>query len=130
MGSLIMRVLIVDDDFSALRAARRALSDEETMIATDTKSAVELAARHHPDAILVDVQLGDESGLEAVQPLLAASPDSAVIVTSANDNFKVDALASGAHGWIPKRSWPKLAGIVCQVLERLHGEKQQRHRQQ
>jgi DNA-binding response OmpR family regulator len=60
-----MRVLIVDDDFAALRAARRALADEETFIATDTASAVRLASRHHPDAILVDVQLGNESGLEA-----------------------------------------------------------------
>lgn len=129
MGSLIMRVLIVDDDFSALRAARRLLLDEETFIASDTKSALELAARHLPDAILVDVQLGDESGLEAVQLLMEASPGSAVMVTSANDNFKLDAWASGAHAWIPKSDWPLLAGIVYRILELLHGEQQQCRRQ-
>jgi DNA-binding response OmpR family regulator len=121
-----MRVLIVDDDFAALRAARRALSDEETFIATDTASAVELAARHHPDAILVDVQLGEENGLEAIPALLQASPRSAVLATSGNDSFKIDAWSSGAHAWVPKRDWPKLSGIVFRVLELHHGEQRQR----
>lgn len=121
-----MRILIVDDDFLALRAAKRLLSDEKTLIATDTKSALELAAKHLPDVILVDVQLGGESGLEAVQPLMRASPTSAVMVTSANDNFKRDAWASGAHAWIPKRDWPKLAGIVRQILEMIYGDRQRR----
>jgi DNA-binding response OmpR family regulator len=121
-----MRILIIDDDFAALRAARRALPDEETFIATDTASAVELAARHHPDAILVDVQLGEENGLEAISALLEASPESAVLATSGNDNFKIDAWASGAHAWVPKRDWPKLCGIVLRVLELHHGEQRQR----
>jgi DNA-binding response OmpR family regulator len=125
-----MRVLIVDDDFAALRAARRALHDEETFIASDTATAIELAARHRPDAILVDIQLGNENGLEAVNSLLAASPGSAVIATSGNDRFKLDAWASGAHAWVPKRAWPKLAGIVFRVLEIHQGEQQLRRSQQ
>lgn len=129
MKYLHMRVLIVDDDFAALQAAKRALRDEETLIATDTATAVELATRHLPDAILVDVQLGSESGLDAVAVLLKASPMSAVMVTSGNDRFKLDAWASGAHAWVPKSSWPKLAATISQVLELLHGEQQQRRRQ-
>lgn len=124
-----MRVLIVDDDFAALKTAKRLLPDEETFIATDTASAVALAARVHPDAILVDVQLGNESGLEAIAELLAASPGSAVLATSGNDSFKLDAWERGAHAWVPKRAWPKLAGIVSRVLEMLHGEQQRARRQ-
>lgn len=124
-----MLVLVVDDDFGALRAARRILSDEETLIATDTHSALELARRRRPDVILVDVQLGEENGLEAVAPLLEASPTSAIALTSGNDSFKVDASASGAHAWIPKSAWPQLPAILLQVLELLHGEQSRRLRQ-
>lgn len=124
-----MLVLIVDDDFSALRAARRILSDEETLIATDTQSALSLARRHHPDVIIVDVQLGNENGMEAVLPLLEASPTSAIAVTSANDDYEISASASGAHAWIPKTAWPQLPAILSQVLELLHGEQSQQIRQ-
>jgi DNA-binding response OmpR family regulator len=124
-----MRVLIVDDDFSALQTARRLFNEDETYIATDTESAVMLALRHRPDVILVDVQLGSESGLDAVPALIAASPGSAIVITSGNDNFKHDALASGANAWVPRRAWTKLRGIVCRVLELLHGEQQQRRQQ-
>lgn len=124
-----MLVLIVDDDFSALRAARRILHDEETLIATDTQSALTLARRHRPDVILVDVQLGEESGLEAVLSLLEASPSSAVAVTSGNDGFRLDASASGAHAWIPKSAWPQLPAILGRVLELLHGEQSRQFRQ-
>jgi len=124
-----MRVLIVDDDFLSLRTARRLLVDNETFIATDTATALELARRHQPDAILIDVQLGEENGLEAVLPLLAVSPESAVIVTSGNDVFRFDASASGAHAWVPRRAWPRLAATVSRVLELLHGERQGRRQQ-
>lgn len=124
-----MLVLIVDDDFSALRAVRRILSDEDTLIATDTQSALALARRHRPDIILVDVQLGEENGLEAVLPLLEASPTSAIAVTSGNDAYEVSASASGAHAWIPKTAWPQLTSILSQILELLHGEQSRQIRQ-
>ena len=124
-----MLVLIVDDDFGALRAARRILHEEDTLIATDTHSALELARRHRPDVILIDVLLGNENGLDAVLPLLQASPASAVAVTSGNDDFKSEASASGAHAWVPKSAWPQLAAILSQVLDLLHGEQARRLRQ-
>jgi len=124
-----MRVLIVDDNFLALRSAKRLLVDSETFIATDTATAIEIARRHQPDAILIDVQLGEENGLEAVLPLLAASPRSAVLVTSGDDGFKIDASASGAHAWVPRRAWPQLAGILSRVLELLHEEQRERQQQ-
>lgn len=117
-----MRILIIDDDFAALRAARRALSGAETYVATDTETAVTLARRHRPDAILVDVQLGEENGLDAIPLLTEASPASAILVTSGNPGFKPDAWSSGANAWVPKSDWPMLAGIVARVLELLRGE--------
>lgn len=125
-----MRILIVDDDFSALRAAKLILRDEETLIASDTESAVALARRFQPDAILVDAMLGEENGIDAVLPLLEASPASAIAVTSGSDSFKLDASTSGAHAWIPKSAWPKLPAVLSQILEMHHGEQRQLRRQQ
>lgn len=121
-----MRVLIVDDDFGALQTARRLLRDEETIVATDTQTALLLADRYRPDVILVDVQLGEENGLEAIEPLLIMSPDSAVLMTSGSDNFKFDASERGAHAWVPKAAWPRLPTILYRVLDLLNGERQER----
>lgn len=57
-----------------------------------------------PDLILMDVNLGTGSGIDATRQLLAEHPKLTVVFVSAltEDELPVDARTSGAVGYIPK----------------------------
>jgi len=114
-----MRVLIVDDEFALLRSLRRLLAGHETYIATDVATAISVAAKYQPDAILLDVLLGDESGIEAVPLLLRVSPGAAIAVMSGDDALKREASSSGAHAWIPKHALPQIGALLSQLIPSL-----------
>ena len=80
-----VRCLIVDDNPRFLRAARTLLEREGLTIsgvATTSADALQQAATLKPDVVLVDVSLGDESGFELAQRLVADHAHGAVILIS------------------------------------------------
>jgi CheY-like chemotaxis protein len=67
-----VRVLIVDDNVEFLATARLLLEHEGMVvvdIATTGAEALHRAEEHGPDVILVDVELGEESGFDVVKQL-------------------------------------------------------------
>src|SRR3954447_19424397 len=80
-----MRVMIVDDQASFREAARELLEARGYDVVADVadgRSALAAAARLHPDAVLLDVGLGSESGLDVAQALTRAHPRLAVLLVS------------------------------------------------
>ena len=115
-----MRVLIVDDEPNIRRTLRIALeamghSVEEAATSRDALHQAEVAAF---DVALVDLRLGDESGLDLLEPLLAQLPRLAVVVITAHASIDsaVNALRLGAFDYLPK---PFTPGQVRAVLERV-----------
>src|SRR5689334_17237018 len=71
-----MRVLIVDDQ-AAFRDASRELLEKRGHVvaeAVDESEALRATARFDPDAVLVDVRLGGESGFDVARALTRAWP--------------------------------------------------------
>ena len=67
-----LRCLIVDDSASFLEAARTLLEREGLTIAgvaSNGSDALQKAASLQPDVILMDISLGEESGLEVARRL-------------------------------------------------------------
>lgn len=62
--------------------------------AEDGVQAVELAGLHKPELVILDVSMPRQDGLESLPKILAASPDSKVIVLS---GFEAERLASAAR---------------------------------
>ena len=60
-------LLVVDDESTILHAFGRVFRPPDVQLLTATSAAegLELAAQHHPDAIIFDINLPDQSGLEA-----------------------------------------------------------------
>lgn len=113
------RILVVDDH-QLVRAGLVALlegTDEFEVVgqAADGAEAVELAADTTPDVVLMDLSMPIMDGVTATRALLAARPETAVVVlTSFADQVRVaEALAAGAVGYLLKDSHPRelLAGI-------------------
>jgi len=102
-----VRCLIVDDNPRFLRAARTLLEREGLTIvgvATSSTEALREIAALRPDVVLVDVSLGDESGLELARRLddEAAGAD-IILISSRSETDLAELVAqSPAAGFLSK----------------------------
>jgi two-component system, NarL family, invasion response regulator UvrY len=101
-------VLVVDDQAQFRLAAKAVLRrlDEFELAgeASNGHEAVELADRIRPELVLMDINMPQMSGIEATRQILAAHPDTVVILCSTYDvrDLPADAGASGAAGYVNK----------------------------
>src|SRR5204863_6719618 len=73
-GPVVIRVLIADDE-ALVRGGLRMILEAQGDIAIageadDGRAALELAARSHPDVVLMDIRMPSLNGLEATSRLL------------------------------------------------------------
>jgi CheY-like chemotaxis protein len=95
LNSVSLRCLIVDDNVEFAHAAARRLESEGVTIvgrATSMSEAIAVAEAVRPDVALVDVQLGDESGVEVARILLHRLPGVRVILISAHSKEELTEL--------------------------------------
>ena len=115
-----LRVLIVDDHPSVVRAVSRLLSFDYDVVGTfpDAKGMLEAARSLHADVILLDVNLPDMNGLTACRQLMQAHPDIKVVVFTAADdpNTKRRAFEAGACAVVDK---VEFGGELLSTLKRL-----------
>lgn len=102
-----LRALLVDDSEEFLAAAGRLLESEGIEIVGYAKSgseALELAVALEPNLALVDIDLGDEDGIELAGKLQARAPATAVVLISTHgpDDLTDEIAESGAAGYLPK----------------------------
>ncbi|MFD8478098.1 response regulator [Kitasatospora sp. NPDC059673] len=103
-----VRVLVVDDQ-ALLRGSFRMLIDAEpglTVVgeAADGAAAIELAAEHRPDVVLMDVRMPGTDGIEATRTICRRNPGVRVLMLTM---FDLDAhvfaaLRAGAAGFLLK----------------------------
>jgi DNA-binding NarL/FixJ family response regulator len=105
----MVRCLIVDDSLQFLTAARGWLEREEIAVvgvASTVAQALQLAQELHPDVVLVDIDLGGESGFELASQLQRNTgvDSSRVILISAyaEEDYAELIAASPAVGFLPK----------------------------
>ncbi len=101
------RCLIVDDNSRFLASASNLLEVQGVSVvgtATNRSEAVAIATRDRPDVALVDVDLGNESGLDVARALAASDEPVPVILISAYGELEIrDVLEdSRALGFLPK----------------------------
>lgn len=70
MVSLRQKILIVDDEKANRRVLKELLHEEATIIfAKNGAQAIELAKKHVPDLMLLDVVMPDKSGFEVIEEI-------------------------------------------------------------
>jgi DNA-binding NarL/FixJ family response regulator len=100
----IITVLIVDDQPLAragFRAVLEAAGGIEVVAEAETgRQAVELARRHDPDVVLMDVRMPGMDGIEATRRM----PRQKVVIltTFGLDEYIIEALRAGASGFLLK----------------------------
>lgn len=99
------RVLVVDDEPQILRALSINLRARgyEVDLAADGEQALDIAARDHPDVVVLDLGLPGIDGIEVIQGLRGWS-SVPIVVLSVRDREgdKVAALDAGADDYVTK----------------------------
>src|SRR5690349_693741 len=116
-----MRVVIVDDNEEFVRSARAFLSGDGLTVvgdACDGAAALAVVADTRPDVVLVDVELGAESGFDVARDLAATGdpPPIVMISTRAEDDLVALLDDSPAAGFVPKARLS--ASTVAQAASR------------
>jgi DNA-binding NarL/FixJ family response regulator len=107
-AGVTVRVLLADDQ----RVVREGLGTllglldgiELVGTAADGAEAVELARRHDPDVVLMDLRMPRVDGIEAIRRLAALGerPRAIALTTYADDASVLGALRAGARGYLTK----------------------------
>jgi len=115
-------VLTVDDEPSMRRMIRLELESQsfDVIEASDGRTALNMARRDKPDAIVLDVRMPDMSGLEVMRELRETSSVPIILLTGRDsDQQKVDGLQGGADDYLVKPFNPdELSARLRAVLRR------------
>src|SRR4051794_5663078 len=116
-------LLIVDDDAPLCQRLARAMERRGFVVATaeSVAAGVATATAHPPAFAVVDLRLGDGSGLEVVSALRGARPGARIVVLTGYGNIAtaVAAVKAGALDYLPK---PADADAVERALLAQEGE--------
>jgi DNA-binding NarL/FixJ family response regulator len=114
------RRIFVLDDHSLVREGLTKLIDQEPDLcvcaeASDAAEALEGIRQAHPDAVVVDIHLPGDSGLELIKRIQTLDNPPPVLVLSMHDEafYAKRALRAGALGYVMKResSGKVIAGL-------------------
>lgn len=104
----MIRVLLVDDQ-AMVRAGLRMILDSEPDIEVcceveEGEKAAAAVVEHRPDIVLMDIRMPGMDGLTATKEVLAADPDTKVVIltTFDLDEYVYGALKAGASGFLLK----------------------------
>jgi DNA-binding NarL/FixJ family response regulator len=116
--------LVLIEDHQALREGLELLLDREGCQVVGTAGTAqdgrELVERLDPDVALVDIRLGEESGIDLTRALLDAAPERRIVLYTGSSDVEllVSGLDSGARGYALKEGTPaELTGALQIVAE-------------
>src|SRR6202171_2949187 len=104
-----MRVIIVDDHRMVREGLKAMLRDTQVEVvgeAENIQEALGAIEATKPEAVLLDVRLQGQSGLEACRLIVESYPDLAVVFLTVyeDEQYVFEALRAGAKGYMLKRA--------------------------
>jgi len=117
------RVMTVDDHPLMQEGIAALVNNQPDMHVVGTASSVETAAQVFtectPDVVLMDMRLGDGSGVDAMEILLAIDPSARVVIlTMVEGDVGIRrALKAGAKGYVLKTMPPKELLQVIRMIQ-------------
>jgi two-component system, NarL family, response regulator len=105
-----IRILVVDDHWVVRDGLALIVGREDDLeiaaVAATGEEAVAAFERHHPDVVLMDLQLPGISGVEAIRTIRRSAPDARIIVLTMYDGDEDihRALEAGASTYLLKGS--------------------------
>ena len=95
--------ILLADDHNVLRQGMAQMLDAQADMkvvaqASDGSRAVNLARRHRPDIILMDIKMPEMDGVEAARRITAELPETGIIILTMyrRDDYVFEAIKAGA----------------------------------
>jgi len=100
------KVLVVEDDPALSDAIREGLSDEgiQADVVSNVRDAIDAVKTRKPDAVVLDLMLGNESGMDVLKSVRASRDQTPILILSAlgaTEN-RVAGLHEGADDYLVK----------------------------
>ena len=125
-----LRVLIADDIQETRRNTRLMLATiddvEVVAIAANGLQAVQLAKEHHPDIVLLDINMPEMDGLTAFRNIAEIHPDTGCIIISAEKDSTTlrTAISLGVQEYLIKPfTIDELEGAIGRVDQKVQGNR-------
>ena len=119
-------VLLVDDDPVFLSTFGREFARRDWRVATaeSCAAAAEVARTHRPTVVVLDLLLGDGSGIDLIEELRRESPATRIVMTTGHPSFAhaVEAMKRGAHHFVPKPCTVERVLAAAAVTPQWHRE--------
>ena len=122
-------VLIIDDEKDVHYSFRRLLEKEplEILSAESGDEGIRMARKHHPDLIVMDIRMGQQSGLDTLKELRQINPKQVVIMMTAygTSQTAIEAMKRGAYDYVLKPfDIPQLKDLLFEALAAARAMKQ------
>ncbi len=123
-------LIIVDDDNLVCQALNLIVnaSDNINVIATGNNGhdAINLYKIHKPDVILMDIRMGEFTGLDAAEEILKSDKNAKILflTTFADEEYIARALRLGAKGYLLKQNFDSIVPSIIAVMngQRVFGD--------
>lgn len=119
-----MATVLIVDDAELFREALRAAFDSEgfdvVAAASGAMEGIDLAKKHRPDLVMLDLLMPGMSGLEVVGAITKASPGSRVVLLTSSESADdlLEAVRAGVSGYMTKdTALPRLVSAMKDVLD-------------
>ena len=124
------KVIIADDDNLVCTALEMILKSgnkiEIPALGHDGHEAVRLYEQYRPDLMLLDIRMGEFTGLDAAESILNSFPDAKILflTTFEDDEYIARALKLGAKGYILKQNFDCILPSIDAVMngQRVFGD--------
>lgn len=119
-----MRILIADDHVLVRAGLKRLLESfpgvEVVAEADQGQQALELAAQHKPDAVLLDLSMPGMGGMATLIELKRRHPEIPVLILSMHEepHYVRQSLTNGARGYVVKNAAPSELEFALRTLGR------------
>lgn len=110
----MMNILVVDDDPLVCTSLKTIIETDTSLrvcgIGNNADQAVSLYRRYQPDILLIDIRLGEKTGIDAAKCLFSEFPGARILflTTFSDDAYIVEALQIGAKGYILKQNFESI----------------------
>ena len=103
-----LRVVLIDDNASHLRGIKELITLESSyeVVGTTTSAnlGINLIKKYHPDVVLMDINMPEKDGLQAIQSIVKLNLSTKIIALSGYDDSDLiyRAMKLGAKGYVLK----------------------------
>jgi len=98
------KILVVDDEINVRKLYREELENEGYSVVTakDVQEAIDSVESESPDLVILDIKLGDESGIDALVEIVESRKEIPIIINSAYSVYKENFKTWAADAYIVK----------------------------